>query len=638
MFGEDVWDLNPIRLKAARISAFRFDQFFDRVEDKVRALIDESKYLMFCLMFYSSTGKSGRLTPGVLQGYMLVLRSLARFCHAQGGNSLVGEMSIGKLVSSPAYFASYLRYIKSSEVGQTHRSILRALLKHMVLFGEERLGYRLQGVFDLDFGIDGERAQQHPVIPTRIYLGLINQLGDNLDYIYPYADGLESLISSFADRKYGYTKTHQRKKLRLKVGELRSDFEEARKIHGVDALFNGDYACSDRGVLSSVILKIQFVIKNILHLYTGMRDQEVLRLPYDCMRDEEYISNTSDDQGEIRDRPKFVKVLSTSTKFTGVHASESWLAPDDVVRAVLLAQAICRGLAMILGVPVRDLPLFMNPAVINRENVKVGVPYWNPVSKPGFLKSFTIEEKDIQELVHTDPNRDYSQEKEFFVGEPWPLTSHQYRRSLAFYASSSGFVSLPTLRKQFKHLSVQMTRYYSNNFEKIKTVFGFYDPETDEFVLPKGHFIFEYQTGVPISIAYDLIVNVLGSDSPLFGGVGKYVTKQREISFDSNVSVFESRAEVQKDVLDGKISYSDTLLGGCTKPGRCDSYMLGDVTSCLSCDGAAINPDKVDAFIAQSYRELDRYEKRSAEYQITKSELDDLLIYREKMIKDKELP
>jgi len=48
-----------------------------------------------------------------------------------------------------------------------------------------------------------------------------------------------------------------------------------------------------------------------------MRDQEVLRMQYDCLSDEIYLKEVVDDKGVTRDLARSVSVLSTTTKFTG---------------------------------------------------------------------------------------------------------------------------------------------------------------------------------------------------------------------------------------------------------------------------------------------------------------------------------
>lgn len=299
-----------------------------------------------------------------------------------------------------------------------------------------------------------------------------------------------------------------------------------------------------------------------------------------------------------------------------------------------MGQAICRGLSKIYKTDVNDMPLLLNPSIIVRKgDIEVGVTIWRVEAKPESLAtSILIEQSDLAELAATDPGRDFSAENSFAVGMPWNLTSHQFRRSLAFYGSSSGFISLPSLKKQYKHMTLQMARYYANNFENLKTIFGYYDPEKKEFVLPQNHMAYEFQMGMPMSVAYDILTEVLGENIPLFGGVGSYINKQRQRLVSGEAHIADVRAETMKRVANGHLRYRPTLLGGCTKVGECDSYLLGDFTTCLSCEGSIIKPQKLDEAIQDAERELTVYEEGSGEYQITKGDWDRLIRYRHRLI------
>ncbi|MFO7074143.1 integrase, partial [Pseudomonas aeruginosa] len=200
---------------------------------------------------------------------------------------------------------------------------------HMVAIGEDRLGYKLHGVFSVDFGIGLEAVHQHPVIPTRIYLEVINSLGDWMDLIYPKRNAIERFLDCFSNPYYGYTEDHQ-KTISGGPAELQPDFSRALLQHKLGNIFSGDLQCAGRGVLSSAILKMQWILKTVIHVYTGMRDQEVMLLPYDCVELEDVVAATLDDQDVSRDKPMIVKVLSSTTKFTGYRKTASWLATDEV--------------------------------------------------------------------------------------------------------------------------------------------------------------------------------------------------------------------------------------------------------------------------------------------------------------------
>ncbi|EKF7416837.1 TPA: integrase [Pseudomonas aeruginosa] len=542
---------------------------------------------------------------------------------------MVGMLSIQQLLTTPIYLAAFVsRNNKRTNFNRTFKS----MLNHLVIIGEQRLGYKVVHADGLSFG--KTEAMQHPVIPTRIYIGLINRLGDLLDQAYPGVDRFESFIASFEDFFFGRPE-HNQKSLGVGGKEFwRPTFEQALSDHGLSEVMAGEFACSDRRNLSKALLSLQCVVKTIIHLYTGMRDQEVLRLCYDCLSEEIVAPEIVDDLGVVRDRAKMVSIISTTTKFVGYRKQESWLATGEVIKAVKVAQAICGGLAALYGLAsTQDLPLFLNPAILLRKNTEVGVGRMDKsVREMNWAASILIHPDDLRELSISDFGRDFYREKKFSLGQPWPLSSHQFRRSLAFYASSSGFVSLPSLKSQYKHMTLQMTRYYANGFENLKTIFGYYNSDKNEFVLPASHIALEFQMGMPMSVATQLLADVVGKAEPLFGGTGSYMEKQKARVEKGEVCVEEVRAETLIRVKSGELSYRPTLLGGCTKVGRCDSFLLGDFTECLSCEGAIIKPFKLNAAIEDATNELSQYAEGSGEYQIVKGDVERLVAFKTRLI------
>ncbi|CAI8922657.1 hypothetical protein EMIT0P258_50013 [Pseudomonas sp. IT-P258] len=138
--------------------------------------------------------------------------------------------------------------------------------------------------------------------------------------------------------------------------------------------------------------------------------------------------------------------------------------------------------------------------------------------------------------------------------------------------------------------------------------------------------------GMPMSVAYDILTEVLGENTPLFGGAGSYIAKQRQRLQDGDVIIADVRNETMKRVANGHLRYRPTLLGGCTKVGECDAFLLGDFTSCLTCEGSIIKPQKLDEAIADTQKELTMYEEGTGEYQLVSGDIERLLRYRRRLV------
>ena len=638
LYGGDFWDLNPMRLSAKVVDTIRFNNIFESDCSDMKPLIEEVRYLIFCLLFYVNAGRLGRLSVSGLIKYARVVKTAARFCYSQKDNQLVGMLSFSQLFSTPAYISAYRSWMDANNIPNHIRTDTPTLILHLADVGAPRLGFPIVGVFGEGFGGEKGSRNQTPIIPTRIYIGIINDLGDFLDLLYSYKDHLEDFISCFQDPYFGRGEDQQVKRFGIESSSLRPTLDQAIKAYGLGALFTGDLqpmgigGAGNRSGFSTIVMRIQWALKTIIHLYTGMRDEEALRLPYHCIDSEKLSSATSDNEGNVRDSEMMVNVISTTTKFCGYRKETAWLATECVVRAVEISQEICRGLSRLHNTDHQKMPLFLSAVVINKPDVEVRVSYFHSSHRSDFFGKYSLLDTDLAELEASDPSRNFADDAVFQLGATWRFASHQFRRSLAFYGSSTGFISLPSLRKQFKHLSTQMTRYYANNFEKLKTIFGYYDEDKQEFVLPKNHFLFEYQTGVPLNIAYDLLDHAFGDGSILFGGVGTYISNQREKKGSGEIHIAELRKETEKQAKEGKIAYRTTLLGGCTTVGKCDSYLLGDAVSCLSCDEGIIEKEKLEGAIADDEALLERLEPGTGEYQVVESELNGFKKFHQRFI------
>ncbi|HHQ4444761.1 TPA: hypothetical protein ACSP1W_004067, partial [Aeromonas veronii] len=344
-----------------------------------------------------------------------------------------------------------------------------------------------------------------------------------------------------------------------------------------------------------------------------------------------------DNSGKVVVPARMIKLISTTTKYTGYRKEDAWYAPDIIVKAIEVLQRIAKGLCFGSEIAcTSETPLFLSAGIliapvneINNEGKhalfgkikNLGLPQW-------FLDA-VITEKDMELLKASDPSRDFENERDgngelkFKIGGVWPLTSHQLRRSLAFYACSSGFVSIPTLKRQYKHLTAEITKYYSRNHQNIVSIFGHYDAQTGKWMLPETHVIFDCQAAFTMDVA-EQFINDLLEDEPLFGKSGSYMSRQAERIFDGEVSIVEFRATTEEKIKNGEIVYNKTLLGGCTNINGCDCRILGEFTDCLSSDCAVIKRDKVEKQILEIQKAMQFYAPKDGEYQVLEAELDSL--------------
>ncbi|USD35588.1 hypothetical protein [Vibrio sp. SCSIO 43186] len=310
------------------------------------------------------------------------------------------------------------------------------------------------------------------------------------------------------------------------------------------------------------------------------------------------------------------------------------MAHPVVLDAIYVLRRIVRGYALMIGVKADECPLLVSTMAIFKKselgNKRLEITAHKKETAKTFLckPQFKITEDDYDVLQASDPSRNFSLEPTYQCGCVWPLTTHQFRRSLAFYAVNSGFVSLPTLMRQFKHLSQEMSKYYSRNNENVKTIFGHYDVAEGKYVLPLNHIVYEVQVGMSLATAEALLTDLLDEDVSLHGKTGAYLERKRSKLRNGEVLVEKLKEETAQRVHNGEMSYRKTLLGGCTNTETCECSILGEFADCLSSKCAVITSSNIEKLIALTQRELQCYEPNSIEFLSAELELEDLLRYK----------
>ncbi|WP_323885895.1 hypothetical protein [Aeromonas veronii] len=621
IYGNDLWDFSPYSSSENQTYNLCFESIRGVNEEHTQLLRKEVKWIMFCLIYKTGSGRFGRLCTSTLYGYFRI-------------TCMVVDIAV-KLSNNP--FNNRLMYIRdvlgnkknieNLDLSKSGAKNFNSLISKLVGFGKEKLGYsvcsvKLHRIYNKD--------KQHPVIPVSLYLHYVNKLTDELEKLHTGTTKITKFLVKFSEKGYGLAHSSQRSS----KSKLKPTMKEAIAAHGLNDVLSN---VTTHSQLLKKIKQIQYTLKMAIHLYTGMRDQEVIRLPFNCISTVSLRKEEKDANGKVVVPVNMIQILSTTTKYTGYRKDDAWYAPDIIIKAIEVLQRIARGLCFRKGVTdMSEIPLFLSAgslrgSVDGEESEdkfsafgkikKLGVPQW-------FLDA-VITEKDMELLKASDPSRDFENERDgngelkFKIGGVWPLTSHQLRRSLAFYACSSGFVSIPTLKRQYKHLTAEITKYYSRNHQNIVSIFGHYDAQTGKWMLPETHVIFDCQAAFTMDVA-EQFINDLLEDEPLFGKSGSYMSRQAERIFDGEVSIVEFRATTEEKIKNGEIVYNKTLLGGCTNINGCDCRILGEFTDCLSSDCAVIKRDKVEKQILEIQKAMQFYAPKDGEYQVLEAELDSL--------------
>ena len=119
---------------------------------------------------------------------------------------------------------------------------------------------------------------QTKLIPSRIYLVLINTLADKLNEFNQHAS---TLLKWFQRKQQDSNFALVSTEFKRKRTQHPISFMDARDLLGLTTLFENNHI-QKHANLTRYITLIQGMAKLWIHLFTGMRDNEVNQLSYDC--------------------------------------------------------------------------------------------------------------------------------------------------------------------------------------------------------------------------------------------------------------------------------------------------------------------------------------------------------------------
>ncbi len=580
VYSDNVWDLSPYSPKCH--CRLNFDSWLEdaREDDflfcQIRA---EMKKISFTLLYI----KSGKSIIKSIEQRHTVLRQFAAIAYKNG-------CTLQQLFSDVAYMSK----VNDAYVGVSYQKAIHikafltdcfALQQQYPLLIPAFSTYKpIEHLAKLSAQLhlqSNKVGPQTKLIPSRLYIALINALADKLN---EFNQNASALLKWF--QRIQQEPSFARMPREFKDYKNAVSFTDARDLLGLTALFENNQI-QKHANLTRYMTLIQGMAKLWIHLFTGMRDNEVNQLSYDCYQ-------------TVQSNEHLVHVLMgyTSKLHGGGNRSTYWITFEDIQTGVHAAQSIGEIYALLN--PHYDMsnlaeyPLFptlnsqkhrnKNNRNIEHETDFIsnfeGAPTRTNTNFNQYLSRISvllgdgvkITESDIAELEAFDGFRNWREEKDCQVGQYWNICTHQFRRSLAVYSARSGIVGLGALSVQYKHLTEAMTLYYRNNAVFAPNILV--SDSQKEFLQE-----LEYQRLVHSYAQFEY--GVINSSSRLLGGAGTYFQLQKDR--EQLLKVFPNRDETIKRMKKGEIAYKTSLFGACTNPDSCEKISFTAITSCLNC-------------------------------------------------------
>lgn len=591
-FGDDIWDYSAVTQNNNKIN---FNNRIDGISSLPETCIINDERRTSALVFLKTLtlhwiNAVGGCSMSKLTGDVRVVSFLVRYCRDR-------NIPMTNVFSDPEAIEFLIAKTSSDKqigifLGKAQRFIdtITVLSKHPfwnMLKSSPEFQHRLNRARRTYPETTG--TVKTLLIPSKIYQGVLKKTMEDLECFLKHEKTIKFLFSMRAsvrddsvdiDPKSSprpLTKL-QNKQFQYKWKKLAKENEEIpaalKKLCEVgiakDESWAGLYKNLSRWQLRCAVL---------LAAFTGMRRNEILAIPFNGLKSLNTIN------GDIP------VVWSTTTKLesNGAPRFTKWVTSSAVEVAFRVARIIAEGSLMwtgdraVMEIKEHETPLFLS-VVYSKSNVQH--PYFNfavtsAFNSTGFSELYRNELKisgqDLAELdwfLYGESIPDFIK-----VGSSWPLTLHQFRRSMAVYAAASGMVSYPALKAQLKHISMVMTVYYADASSRAVNLLG----DTVEIKAMQAEWL-----DAKARVEADDLHELLRSDQLLAGSAGKVLRSQQ--ARGSLPAFLDSRKMTKQAVRNGKVRYRSTLVGGCMSVKPCNKGAGVLASACISCESSVFLP------------------------------------------------
>jgi len=430
---------------------------------------------------------------------------------------------------------------------------------------------------------------QTMVIPSRIYQGLLKKTIEDLESFLSYEKDVKYIFEMrTVARDEGVSLDRNTEPSQLTKTQMTRVSARWKKMIrdnkalrlSLKAVYGAKIAKSESWVgLVDNLSRWQLRCAILISAFTGMRKGELLAIPLDGLR---YLTT---DHGDIP------VVWSTTTKLesNGSPRFTRWVTSSAVKLAFQVARIIAEGALSwsddrsSIVENLNDVPLFLSVEYGKKSAPHPCFEFTTTSFNGGSFSAeiyegeIKVSEQDVSELSWFLYGENIPEN--IRVGQLWPLTFHQFRRSMAVYAAASGLVSYPVLKAQLKHISMVMTVYYSDSNSRAVNILG----DEKEVKALRSEWV-EAKAKAESDELYRLIQN----KQPLAGCAGKQLRTQQMSG--ELPHYLENRKATKQAVKNGKIRYRSTLVGGCMSIKPCNKGAGVLASACISCENAVFLP------------------------------------------------
>ncbi|MHC8304880.1 hypothetical protein [Pseudomonas sp. PB3P13] len=486
------------------------------------------------------------------------------------------------------------------------KSVSQALSGLLLRLQEaQRLNLPYELVGTLRVIVSNFENTQTLAIPPRILSIITFQFEELLDIFVRHCRD----ISRFS-RRVGASHIYGRSRERQEIlvgsrAAIEPNFYEAVRECGLEEL-QKKFGFDQVPNFSLFLTLVQYAAKSLIHLFTAARHSEILELRHGCL-------------GKMRVRGMEIPTV------TGAPAKKDnvfpvvWVTSDLGVKAAKVARILSKMIYRAQGVKTSEasfLFISVTYSPFSNKRPKGKFPQLSGRLDSGLgrhLNPVEFKQSDYDDLRYLLPLGEVDNHPGLIVGEPWKLSSHQFRRSFGIYATASGLARFPALKSQYHHFKVTTSIAYGEG-GGAKVEFGG-DGGGD-------HIRLKYDEESLAMDACLYVQEVLFSSEKLYGPKGRYIEKVVKPTLGENIRLIykETAASVKK----GTMAYAQTILGGCMTTEPCMKKAHGSVVVCTDCAKGVIKKSKLISVIDEQRELVLTLSPDSVEFRTEQQQLEEL--------------
>jgi hypothetical protein len=500
-----------------------------------------------------------------------VFHHLSRYCLEEG-------IDIGTCLSEEAIFVKFVE----SHCPSSRKSTAVTIFKILFSLHAGLVGCQMFDIYHSNFGTLTEPSEEEQtlVVPSRLLCHGIKTTKKIISDFTQHLVNLKQFTLKLHREAAGFSEAQELQHQAKIAPKLFNNMVDRYGLRYLSECYNWDSAASFGRYLSEV----QFSCKTLVHIYSGMRDDEAYSLLPGCLR-EEWVD------GELG-----YWLHGITTKGYGRKQPAAWVTSVDIRQAINACEGICNWIKKACGIK-RTIPLFSNISHFtfalahkrtkpNEADNKLAnlthVTFNRIFNSPEFI----ITKEDSVEVQFIEYTRNWDIENVYVTGAQWNFTTHQFRRSLAYYGIESGLIRYSSLHEQLQHIRMRMTTHYSKGGKAANSLIGH----------SQFHFKHELKRVSSIVQALDYVKTILLSDEKIYGGHGKHV--ERNIKPLGRDQILQNRQKTVEHVQAGLIAYTSRATGGCMSANACHRHLIHPFSACTGCADAVLIPSRIRLAIA----------------------------------------